>query len=176
MVRASDQSVIDRQGILVKISLVAGSKIVLFTSKHSHKFYEYSQAECFPPTLVPRPTCANSRYHSRLDHSLATRPRNSQQTIRGTVIRSNRGGTSTATKNKRKTWDEKRFYATTVPQSVSGETETVPGRKTTATSNGTIYKQPFHPTFEKPNYVQQQPTTLWIFYLLLKRLEQDVVE
>ena len=49
------------------------------------------------------PTCVNSRYRSRLDHFLVTRSRNSQQTIQGTVIRSNRGGTSTATKKKRKT-------------------------------------------------------------------------
>ena len=35
MVRASDQSIIDRQGILMQILLVAGLKIVLFTSKHT---------------------------------------------------------------------------------------------------------------------------------------------
>ena len=44
-------------------------------------------------------TCVHSRYRSRL----VTRAGNSQQTIRGTVIRSNRGDKSTATKNKRKT-------------------------------------------------------------------------
>ena len=55
------------------------------------------------------PTCVYSRYRSRLDHLLVTRPRNSQQTIRGTVIRSNRGGTSTATENKRKTRHKKVF-------------------------------------------------------------------
>ena len=33
LVRASDQSTIDRQGILMQILLVAGLKIVLFTSK-----------------------------------------------------------------------------------------------------------------------------------------------
>ena len=35
----------------------------------------------------PESTCVYSRYRSRLDHFLTTRLRNSQQTIRGTVIR-----------------------------------------------------------------------------------------
>ena len=34
LVRASDQSIIDRQGILMQILLVVGLKIALFTSKH----------------------------------------------------------------------------------------------------------------------------------------------
>ena len=35
LVRASDQNIIDRQGILTQILLVAGSKIVLLKSKHT---------------------------------------------------------------------------------------------------------------------------------------------
>ena len=35
LVRASDQSIIDRQGILMQMLLVAGLNIVLFTSKHT---------------------------------------------------------------------------------------------------------------------------------------------
>ena len=54
----------------------------------------------FIDTNLPEPTCANSRYRSRLDHFLVTK---SSTSLQGTVIRSNRGGTSTATKNKRKT-------------------------------------------------------------------------
>ena len=55
------------------------------------------------PTFVPRIHLCVFAF------SLSSRPltgnaaMNSQQTIRVTVIRSNRGGTSTATKNKRKT-------------------------------------------------------------------------
>ena len=49
-------------------------------------------------TRPQEPTCANSRYRTRLDHLLVTRSRNSQQTIQGTVIRNKRGVTSTATK------------------------------------------------------------------------------
>ena len=65
-------------------------------------------------TLVPRiDLCEFSRYRSRLDHLLVTRPRNSQQTIQGTVFRSNRDGTSTATKIHVKHRDKKRFYTTT---------------------------------------------------------------
>ena len=64
-------------------------------------------------TRLPEPTCANSRHRSHLDHFLATRLRNSQQAIQGTVFRSNRGGTSTAIKNKRKTKRIKTFYTTT---------------------------------------------------------------
>ena len=64
-------------------------------------------------TRPHEPTCANSRYRSRLDHFLVARLRNSQQTIQGTVIRSNRGGTSTVTKINVKQRDKKRFYTTT---------------------------------------------------------------
>ena len=39
---------------------------------------------------------------------------NSQHTILGSVIRSKRGGTSTATKNKRKTRDEKVLHYNTL--------------------------------------------------------------
>ena len=43
LVRASDQSIIDRQGTPLQILLVAGLIIVLFTSNHSYKFYECSR-------------------------------------------------------------------------------------------------------------------------------------
>ena len=59
LVRASDQSIIDRQGILMQILLVAGLKIVLFTSKHTvTNFMSVHRLgvdkRLFPPTLVPR--------------------------------------------------------------------------------------------------------------------------
>ena len=82
----------------------------LFTSTHAvtkniKSLHMPSADERLVPTAIrPQdPTCANSRYRSRLDYFLVTRSMNSQQAIQGTVIRSNRGGTSTATKNKRKT-------------------------------------------------------------------------
>ena len=50
LVRASDQSIIDRQGILMQILLVAGLTIVLFTSKH--KLYECSQVECWRTSVL----------------------------------------------------------------------------------------------------------------------------
>ena len=107
LVRTSDQN-IDRRGILMQILLVAGLNIVLFTSKNTvtntmsvHR--PSADERLLSQTLVPRSTCVYSRYRSRLDHFLMTRSRNSQRTIWGTVIRSNRGGTSTAIKSKRKT-------------------------------------------------------------------------
>ena len=62
-----------------------------------------------PATRSLEPICANSRYRSRLDHFRVTRSRNSQKTIRGTVIRSNRGDTSTATKINVKQRDKEGF-------------------------------------------------------------------
>ena len=96
LVRASDQSIIDRQGIPMQILLVAGLKIVLVTSKDTVTNFmsahrPTADERLLPPDTRPqKPTCPNSRYRSRLDHLLVTRPRNSQQTIQGTVIRSNR--------------------------------------------------------------------------------------
>ena len=58
--------------------------------------------------------CANPRYRPRLDHFLVTRSRNSQQTIQGTVIRSNQGDTSTATKINVKQRDKKVLHYNTL--------------------------------------------------------------
>ena len=118
LVRASDQNIFDRQGILMQILLVSGFNVVLFTSKHTvtnisvHR--TSADERCSHRHSSPESTCACSRYRSRLDNFQMTRPRNSQQTIRGTVIRSKRGGTSTATKINVKQRDSKRFYTTTV--------------------------------------------------------------
>ena len=73
LVRSSDQSIIDRKGLLMQILLVVGLKIVLFTSKYTvTNFYECSRwtvhIDCsrilvhrlsaderlLLPTLVPR--------------------------------------------------------------------------------------------------------------------------
>ena len=96
LVRAFDQNIIDRQGLLMHV-------LMLFYSQASTELQilrvltgPVLTNDCSPSTLVPRIPFVYSRYRSRPDHSLATRPRNSQQTIRGTVIR------STAAKNKRK--------------------------------------------------------------------------
>ena len=94
LVRVSDQSIINPQDTLMQILLVACFNIVLFTITHTvtnimsaHR--PSADERLRSPTLVPR---------SRLVRLLVTRPRNSQQTIRRTVIRGNRGGTSTAKK------------------------------------------------------------------------------
>ena len=59
LVRASDQSIIDRQGIVTQILLVAGLNIVLFTNKHMvtnimsvHR--QSADERLLSPTLVPR--------------------------------------------------------------------------------------------------------------------------
>ena len=79
---ASDQSIIDRQSILIQILLAAGLKIVLFTSKHTVTNFmsvHRPSTEKRLPLTGTRPqesTCANSRYRPRLDHLLVTRSRN----------------------------------------------------------------------------------------------------
>ena len=60
-------------------------------------------------TRPQEPICANSRCRSRLDLFLVTQSRNSQQAIQGTVIRSDCGGTSTATKINVKQRDKRGF-------------------------------------------------------------------
>ena len=87
-----------------------GFNVGLFTSKYTvtknimSVHWPSADERLVPTDTRPsEPTFANSRYCSRLDHFLVTRSRNLQQTIQGTLIRSNRGGTSIATKNKRKT-------------------------------------------------------------------------
>ena len=46
MIRASDQSIIDPQGIVMQILLAADFNIVLIHKRaHSYKFYECSQSE-----------------------------------------------------------------------------------------------------------------------------------
>ena len=71
------------------------------------------------PTLVPRIVLFEFLL------SLSSKPctsyvaKNSQQTIQGTVIRSNRGGARTATKINVKQKDKKRFYTTTVVLTIS---------------------------------------------------------
>ena len=59
MVMASDQSINDLQGILMQKLLVAGLKIVSFTSKHTFTNFmsvhrESADERLLPPTLVPR--------------------------------------------------------------------------------------------------------------------------
>ena len=54
MVGAFDQSIIDRQGILMQILLVAGLKIVLFTTKHTVTNFMSVDERLLSPTLVPR--------------------------------------------------------------------------------------------------------------------------
>ena len=65
--------------------------------------------DCSHRYSSPELTCVHSHYRSRLDQLLAKRPRNWQQTIRRTVIRSNRGGMSTAPKSNVKQRDKKGF-------------------------------------------------------------------
>ena len=78
----------------------------LFTSKHTvtkniMSVHRPSGGERLVPTNTrsQEPTCANLHYRSRLDHFIVSRSSNSQQAIQGTVIRSNRDGTSADTKN-----------------------------------------------------------------------------
>ena len=59
VVRASDQSIIDRQGLLMQMLLVDGLKIVLFTSKRTVTNFmsvhrTSADKRLLPPTLVPR--------------------------------------------------------------------------------------------------------------------------
>ena len=51
MIRASDQSIIDPQGIVMQILLAADFNIVLIHKRaHSYKFYECSQSERWQTT------------------------------------------------------------------------------------------------------------------------------
>ena len=107
-VRASDQHIIDRQGLQMQMYLLL--VLILFYSQASTRLQilwvftgRGLTNDCSYRHSSPESTCANSCYRSRPDHLRVTRARNPQQTIQGTVIRGNRGGTSTAAKNKRKT-------------------------------------------------------------------------
>ena len=116
MVGVSDQSIIDREGILMQILLVAALKIVLFASKHAvanlmsvrgalykttvtipvHRLSVYERL--LLPTLVPRiDLCVFALSFSarpstceKLVKTIVSPYRNSQQTIHGTVVRRNR--------------------------------------------------------------------------------------
>ena len=97
----------------MQILLVAGFNIVPFTSKHTATNITSANERLLSTTLVPSiDLCA-------LALSLSSRPfpGDAAQGITtndsGNRDSSNRGGTSTATKNKRKTRDKERFYTTT---------------------------------------------------------------
>ena len=72
MIRASGQSIIDRQGIPMQILLVAGLNIVLFTSKHTVTNFMSVLGGLYKTILYdtcsPRiDFCEFSRYRFRLD-------------------------------------------------------------------------------------------------------------
>ena len=83
VVRTSDQSIIDRQGILMQILLVAGSKMSVRGELYKSTVLRYLFTgwvlanDCFHRHSSQEPTCANSRNRSRLNHLLTMRPRNS---------------------------------------------------------------------------------------------------
>ena len=83
LVRASDQSIIDRKGIMMQIFIVAGLKIVLFTSRHTVTNFMSDHSELYKSTVYV--TCSQVEC-LRTTALTETRPKNRLVRIRVIVF------------------------------------------------------------------------------------------